>query len=380
MMMPTVSVGEFVALCNQTLEFAYPNITITGELANFRVSKNKWIYFDLKDEEARVQFFGTVYHLPGPLEDGMMLAVKGAPRLHAQYGFSVNVLSMQPVGEGSIKKAATLLQAQLEREGLFDAARKRALPYPPQHIGLVTSGESAAYRDFTKVLGARWGGLRISLIDVQVQGEAAPAQLVAAIEQCNQLATPPEVLVITRGGGSVEDLQAFNTEQVTRAVAASRIPTLVAIGHEIDTSLAEMAADQRASTPSNAAELLVPDRKAVLAQLSARQEHMAHIAARKIRDERAQLAVCGTQLHTATERRLAGVKQQLAAHAQLLEAYNPRAALQRGYALVRKGRQIVRRGRDIHAGDTLNIDVSDATLTTEVKRVTIKQEGKDHEG
>ncbi|HZM63792.1 MAG TPA: exodeoxyribonuclease VII large subunit, partial [Candidatus Saccharimonadales bacterium] len=166
----TLTVSEFVALVNQTLEYAYPNVTITGELANFRVSKNRWVYFDLKDTESSIKCFGTVYQLPGPLEDGIMLAVKGAPRLHPLYGFSVNVLSMTPVGEGSIKKAAALLQAKLTAEGLFDAERKRPLPHPPYSIGLITSAESAAYRDFMKILNARWGGVTVTLADVQVQG------------------------------------------------------------------------------------------------------------------------------------------------------------------------------------------------------------------
>src|SRR4051812_49173825 len=163
------SVSEFVAILNQTLEFAYPGVTVTGEIANFRVSKNRWVYFDLKDDNATVKFFGTVYQLPGPLEDGMMLAVRGTPKLHNLYGFSVNIMSMRPVGQGSIKKAAALLQAKLQAEGLFDPLRKRALPYPPTKVGLITSGESAAYRDFVKVLAARWGGIEITLIDVQVQ-------------------------------------------------------------------------------------------------------------------------------------------------------------------------------------------------------------------
>src|SRR5262245_51551435 len=120
---PTFSVSEFVAVLNQTMEYAYPTVTIVGELANFRVSKNRWVYFDLKDEAATVRFFGTVYQLPGPLEDGLLLAVKGQPRLHPQFGFSVNVLSMRPVGEGSIKKAATLLEAKLAAEGLFEPER-----------------------------------------------------------------------------------------------------------------------------------------------------------------------------------------------------------------------------------------------------------------
>ena len=141
-----MNVSEFVAVLNQTLEYAYPNVVVCGELANFKVSKNRWVYFDLKDEEATVRFFGTVYQLPGPLDDGMMVAVKGSPRLHPQYGFSVTVQSIRPIGEGSIKKAAKLLEAKLAAEGLFAAERKRKLPYPPTSIGLVASVESAAYR------------------------------------------------------------------------------------------------------------------------------------------------------------------------------------------------------------------------------------------
>ena len=218
-----LSVSDFVALLNQTLEFAYPSVTIIGELANFRVSKNRWVYFDLKDDKASVKFFGTVYQLPGPLEEGMLLKVRGQPRLHQLYGFSVNVLSMLPAGEGSIRRAADLLQAKLTVEGLFDPARKRALPYPPSRVGLITSAQSAAYADFIKIMNARWQGVEIELIDVQVQGEPAPEQISQAIEQFNAQALPPEVLVLIRGGGSAEDLAAFSSEQVTRAVAASRV-------------------------------------------------------------------------------------------------------------------------------------------------------------
>ena len=366
------TVGEFVALLNQTLEYAYSNVTVTGELANFRVSKGRWVYFDLKDEEATVRFFGTVYHLPGPLEDGMMLAVQGMPRLHPQYGFSVNVISMRPTGEGSIKKAAALLEAKLAAEGLFDPARKRMLPYPPAHVGLITSAESAAYRDFVKIMNARWGGVRISLLDVQVQGEASPAQIVAAIEQFNQMADPPEVLVITRGGGSAEDLQAFSTEHVTRAVAASRIPTLVAIGHEIDISLAELAADQRASTPSNAAELLVPDRKAVLASLRGYTEQLGRDTQQVLKEAGSYLRLCRTTLHDRTERIVDETVRQLTLRSQLLRAFDPQAALQRGYALVRVGGELIRSGKQLAAGKDVDIHLSDAHVTANVKHVTME--------
>lgn len=370
------TVGEFVAILNQTLEYAYPNVTITGEIANFRVSKNRWVYFDLKDKDATVRFFGTIYQLPGPLEDGMMVAVRGVPRLHPQYGFSVTAQSIQPVGEGSIKKAAQLLQAKLAAEGLFDAERKRPLPYPPRHIGLVASGESAAYRDFIKIINARWGGLTITHIDVQVQGEVSPAQVVAAIEQLNQLSVPPEVIVVTRGGGSAEDLQSFSTEQVTRAVAASRIPTIVAIGHEVDISLAELAADQRASTPSNAAELLVPDRKAVIAGLRSQRERLMQFVERAAHDARRGLDLERQTLHDSAEQLVVQAKQQLALRNQILRAYNPQAALSRGYALVRKAGQGIRSGVDVALHDELDIQLSDAHLTTTVKQITMLEEKK----
>jgi exodeoxyribonuclease VII large subunit len=370
----TFSVGEFVAILNQTLEYAYPSVTITGELANFRVSKNRWVYFDLKDDTATVRFFGTVYMLPGPLEDGMMVSVRGTPRLHQQYGFSVTAQTIQPVGEGSIKKAAQLLEAKLAAEGLFDPERKRTLPYPPKHIGLITSGESAAYRDFLKILNARWGGMTVTLIDVQVQGEASPAQIVQAIQQFNQMAAPLDVLVVTRGGGSAEDLQAFSTEQVTRAVAASRIPTVVAIGHEVDISLAELAADQRASTPSNAAELLVPDRKAMLAGLEAHRERLAHLTDRAAHDARHEIGLHKASLVNGTQSILVQEKQQIALRRQILTAFDPQSALSRGYALVRKGKEYALSGKNLSVGDELDVQLMDAHLTTTVKGITMMKE------
>jgi len=375
-MNPEVSftVSEFVAVLNQTLEYAYPNTMVTGELANFRVSKGRWVYFDLKDDEATVRFFGTVYQLPGPLEDGMLLAVSGMPRLHPQYGFSVNVTSIRPVGEGSIKKAAQLLEAKLAAEGLFDPERKRALPYPPAHIGLITSAESAAYRDFIKVLGARWGGLKISLVDVQVQGEVAPAQIVTAIEQLNAAGDPPDILVVTRGGGSAEDLQAFSTEQVTRAVAASRIPTLVAIGHEVDISLAELAADQRASTPSNAAELLVPDRRAILTGLDAVRQQLERDARGALQSAEADLKLISGSLYDFARRAAQNARQNLELRARLLAAYDPSVALQRGYALVRLDGSHVSSGKQVAVGDVLDISLSDAHVTASIKNVTMDGE------
>ncbi len=368
-----LGVSDFVALVNQTLEFAYGSIVIVGELANFRVSKNKWVYFDLKDEFASVRFFGTVFALPGPLDDGMVLEVRGNPRLHPQFGFSVNVQSIRPVGEGSIKKAANLLEAKLHAEGLFDETRKRPMPYPPATIGLITSKESAAYADFIKILNHRWRGLDIQLVDVQVQGEAAPGQIVGAIEHFNQMAMQPDVLVLIRGGGSADDLQAFSTEQVTRAVASSRITTLVAIGHEIDVSLAELAADQRASTPSNAAELLVPDRREVLRRLRERSNELTLAIEQYFAERRAAHRMAAATASQIIESRLVKAAHDLSQSRQLIAALSPTAPLRRGYAIIRNQQdEIVRSGRQLQTGDIVKMRLSDATAAAQINQVDLE--------
>ncbi len=363
-----LEVSDFVALINQTLNYAYPEVIIRGELANFRVSRNKWIYFDLIDESAMVHFFGSIHQLNGPLEDGLLLRVHGIPRLHPQYGFSVTVTSLHPEGEGALKRASDLLRAKLQVEGLFNEERKRTLTYPPVYLGLVTSIESAAYVDFIKILNARWRGLIIESIDVLVQGEDAPKQIVSAIEYFNQKQQLPDVVVITRGGGSPEDLYAFNTEQVTRAVAASRIPTLVAIGHEKDISLAELAADRRASTPSNAAELLVPDRKEVLSQLEVMSIQIRKSLIINFHNQLHKLNQYDTDLKRYLTSVLTRLRDQLLAYTQLLESLNPKAVLKRGYAIVRQAnRVVVHHKTQVSSGDIVDIELSDGHIDATVQ-------------
>jgi exodeoxyribonuclease VII large subunit len=360
-------VSDFVAYLNQTLEAAYPYVTIEGELSNFKVSRNRWVYFDLKDEGASVRFFGTVYSLPGPLEDGMVVRVSGNPRMHPQYGFSVNVQTITPVGEGSLRRAADLLAAKLKAEGLFAPERKRALPYPPQRVALLTAGSSAAYADFLKILSARWSGLAIEHFDIQVQGDPAVVQIVSAIAAANALSEPPDVLVLTRGGGSADDLAAFSAEPVVRAVAASRVPTLVAVGHEVDVSLAELAADQRASTPSNAAELLTPDRKVILSRLREVRRDLDVSLKDLVRQRREWLRRQRLELDRGLRAVLTAAQTRLQLQRRLLKAYDPTAALRRGYALVRSGNVVVRSIDDLQIGAQVNLQLSDgfahATIT-----------------
>lgn len=366
------SVSDFVAVCNQVLDVSFGSIVITGELSQFRISKNRWVYFDLKDDYSSVRFFGTVYQLPGPLEDGMLLTVRGVPQLHPRFGFSITIQSLQLAGEGTIKKAAQLLEIQLEKEGLFADDRKRILPYPPQRIGLITSGESAAYADFIKIMNERWGGVAIELLDVQVQGEQAPTQIVGAIQHFNASADAPDVLVIIRGGGSADDLQAFNTEQVTRAVAASRIPTIVAIGHETDTSLAERAADRRASTPSNAAQLLTPDRKHELTALESMRDSLYRLTIEVLDQHARQVRETATELARSAERQVGEASMQLGHARQVLHLLNPLDVLRRGYAIVRRGNVIIGSAAAVPSGSDLTIQFADGEVVVKTKENGVK--------
>lgn len=362
-------VSDFVTYLNQTLEIAYPFVTIEGELSNFRVSRNRWVYFDLKDSESSVRFFGTVYNLPGPLEDGMVVRVSGSPRLHAQYGFSVNYQTVQPVGAGTLRKAADLLAAKLQAEGLFDAERKRPVLYPPARIALITAGGSAAYADFIKILNARWRGVSVDHYDVLVQGDQAPGQIVAALAKANAQAELPDVIVVTRGGGSAENLAAFSHEQVTRAVAMSRVPTVVAIGHEVDVSLAELAADQRASTPSNAAELLTPDKAVVLHQLDELRRELGEDLRAIVTERRDQLKRQRNELDRSLRTNLETTQFRLSTIRTLLEAYNPTAALQRGYAFVRSSGQVVKSVASLKVGADVELELSDGTAQATITKM-----------
>lgn len=374
---PVFTPTDFVASLNQTFDYAYPQVFIQGELANYRVSKNRWLYFKLRDEHASVQFFGTVYQRKHELQEGMMLQVRGYPRLHPQYGFSVQVQFLNPVGEGSIKQAADLLMEKLKKEGLFDPAKKRVIPLPPSRIGLVTSEESAAYQDFLKVLNARWSGVEIVVYNVQVQGEPAAEDIAQAIRQLNeQYGETMDVLVVTRGGGSPEDLAAFSTETVTRAVAGSAIPTLVAVGHETDISLAELAADQRASTPSNAAEMLVPNRSDVYAALRQARQRASSYVGSAIQAQRAYLQEWRSRLAQLTADHLARQREDLSHLKQLVSLLHPNAALSRGYAIVRRGedKTIIPSGEALQPDQDVIIEFRDAEAQALVQSVHMKRE------
>ncbi len=250
-----------IAVMNQTLEYAYASVLVTGEVASFKVNQGKWVFFDIKDEDSSVSCFMSVWNLRVPLEDGMKVVVKGTPKVTKWGKLSFTVEAVKPVGEGSLKKAYELLKAKLTKEELFDVSKKRALPENLAEIGVISSTQAAGYADFIKIINARWGGMKVKVAHTQVQGMDAPDQIIRALKYFNEHGGV-QVIAILRGGGSADDLSCFNDEKLVREVAGSKIPVITGIGHEVDESLADLAADVRASTPSNAAEMLTKDKKA----------------------------------------------------------------------------------------------------------------------
>lgn len=254
-----LSVSAFLARINALLEtqVAY----VEGEVSGVHLSNDRYLFFDLKDETAVLHCFAVLAQMRTPLEDGMKIRVWGVPSVYPRFGkFSVTVDRVELAGEGALRRAFELLRARLEREGLFAPERKRALPRVPERIVLLTSESAAAYRDFLKVLAGRRGGFDIVFLPVRVQGVGATEEIAAAVDWANEQFPDREALVLLRGGGSLEELWSFNEEVLVRALARSRIPTVVGVGHERDVTLADLVADVRASTPSNAAELLTPTR------------------------------------------------------------------------------------------------------------------------
>lgn len=369
-MAPELTVSQAIAVFNQILDTATPVVVVTGEVANFKVNQGKWVFFDLKDEAGILNCFMPLYKLRVALEDGMRVRVQARPSLTKWGRFSLTAQAIQPVGEGSIKKAFELLRRKLAAEGLFDTARKRLLPTLPQHIGVISSVDAAGYRDFIKILSSRMGGLTIDVISTQVQGAGAADQIIAAIHQFNEMSNPPEVLAILRGGGSRDDLAVFDDEKLVRAVASSRIPTIAGIGHEVDTTLVDLAADRRASTPSNAAELLVPDKRELIAAADDKLSQMVYLLQRQVDGQRNRLASQLLHLNQAVDRQLTMSTQRAKSLTQALTAYDPRAVLRRGYAILwNAGHQIA---GQVSVGDSLVIETDQKLINAEVTDVQTK--------
>lgn len=264
-------VSEFNEFINVYLKQT-GELVVEGEISEINVSQGKWLFITIKDSASNLSVFAPVYNISGwqGLSEGMKVQVTGTPGLFSKSGkFSFTATKIIPSGEGALKLAFEKLKLQLEKEGLFSESRKRKIPRFPIRVGLITAKNSEAYNDFVKVSSERLGGIQIYLYSVSVQGRDAVDSIKSALNYFNtHLELQLDCLVLTRGGGSLEDLQAFNDESIARLVYSSNIPVISAVGHERDVTLIDYVSDLRASTPSNAAEIIFPHRQNLLSDVN----------------------------------------------------------------------------------------------------------------
>lgn len=375
---------------------AIPPVWVAGEISNLSQPRSGHIYLTLKDDEAQIR--GVIWRtaaskLSFDLEDGQEVLCHGELDVYPPRGsYQLVIREIEPRGVGALQLRLRQLQQKLQAEGLFDAARKRPLPKFPQRIAFVTSPTGAAVRDFLEVLGRRWRNVEVLIIPARVQGDCAADEVAAGIVKANRLSPRPDVLVVGRGGGSMEDLWCFNEEVVVRAIAASEIPTISAVGHEIDVTLADFAADVRALTPSEAAELVVPsmveleerlgslrqrlvnglrgtyDRSASKLELLARSRmfthpfEMVHQHQRKL-DELDEGATRGMR------RRLQLAREAISRRAAQLEAMSPLAVLSRGYSVtLNENREVVRDVSQVEPGERIETVLDSGRVISRVEK------------
>lgn len=373
---------EFISVVNQTLEYAYSAVMITGEVASFKVNQGKWVFFDLKDENSSVSCFMPLWDLRVPLEDGMKVVIRGVPKLTKWGRFSITVSAVKPVGEGSLKKAYELLKKKLTAEGLFDPTKKRVLPSDLTKLGVISSTQAAGYTDFIKIINARWGGMKVTVAHTQVQGMDAPDQIIRALKYFNER-SDVQAIAILRGGGSADDLSCFNDEKLVREIAASKIPVITGIGHEVDESLADLAADVRASTPSNAAEMLTKDRKIEIERVSKSIFRTKQVIMQEIeraskhnfdKIERVSRSLTMKYIEpmlAANEKKLTDIMSRindkynelvniLQHKMKLLEVLNPEKVLKQGYAIL---------SGKISPGNVVKITTYNKEINAEVKEI-----------
>ncbi len=411
-----VGVSELIQQLRELLAGEFASVWVEGEIGSLFVSRYGHLYIDLKDEDAQlrcVMFRGSVQQLGFEPEQGMLVRARGRLDVYAERGdLQLIAEEMKPAGEGALRLAFERLKQRLLEEGLFAPEHKQPLPFMPERIGLVTSVRGAAIHDFVRALRRRGAGLELVVYDARVQGEGAWREIVRGLHLLD--AQPGvSVIVLARGGGSLEDLWSFNREQVVRAISELETPVVSAIGHEVDLVLSDLVADARAPTPTAAAELVAPDaaellrrvtglqvrlvtrQRAILAhqgqRLEALRRGLVHPAERlsalerRLRDARQRLLGTGAR---AIEARREGVERlrealfrassrgnerrsaRLSRLAGQLDALSPLAVLQRGYAIARRAADgaILRASREAPAGSEIDVRLADGELRATVMR------------
>jgi exodeoxyribonuclease VII large subunit len=375
------------------LESGLPTLWVEGEISNFSSPASGHWYFSLKDKDAQIRcamFRARNTPLNFRPRDGQQIMVRGRVSLYEPRGdFQLIAESMEDAGEGALRREFERLKAKLAAEGLFDVSTKRALPAMPRRIAVITSPTGAAIQDVLNILARRFPPASVLIHPVPVQGAAAAEAIVAAIDQVSARGQA-DVLILARGGGSIEDLWCFNDERVARAIKRCAIPVVTGIGHEIDFTIADFVADVRAPTPSGAAELVVPDRSTLLSGLRATGERLRHAVSRRLSillTQHAHLAVRLQQAHPgnrlaqqaqrlddiearlrgAWDARLNRLTQRLLLAKRGLDAVSPLATLERGYSIVSgPDGTTVLDASQLNAGDQISVRVAHGNLMATV--------------
>jgi len=377
-------------------------LSVRGELSNYKVYPSGHHYFTLKDAESSlrcVMFRSSASRLRFRPESGMKVLCTGRVTVFPRDGaYQLYCESITPDGVGDLYVAYEQLKAKLLAEGLFDQARKRPLPEFPHRIAIITSSAGAAVHDMLRILNARYPLSEVFLLPVRVQGEEAPAEIAGAIRYANKWRLA-DVIITGRGGGSIEDLWAFNDERVARAIFASEIPVVSAVGHEPDVTISDFVADVRAATPSNGAELVAPDQAKLRARLGACQDAMNAAMQRRLKlsrqglnalagarvlqsprnyleDRRLTLDYLQQRLSAAARRSLDGKTKEFVRLVASLDALSPLKVLSRGYAVVYREGTVVRSERDAARGDRISVRLADGVLCAEVIEREEKRHGK----
>ena len=321
-----LSVSELTRRLQEVLEDRFPAVWVEGEISNFRLYGSGHAYFTLKDADAQVRavlFRNRGRRIKFEPADGLHVMAFGSIEVYPQRGeYQLVVELLEPKGLGALQLAFEQLKARLQAEGLFDQARKRELPRFPRKIGIVTSTSGAAIRDILRVIGRRFGELHIVIAPCRVQGEGAAEEIAQGLRDLNALGDV-DVIIVGRGGGSLEDLWAFNEEIVARAVAASKVPVVSAVGHEVDFTIADFVADLRAPTPSAAAELVVREKQAVVDSLGQLRARLERLAARPLRDLERRVDELTTRLRREMRGELGRANHRLVLATRALRASDP---------------------------------------------------------
>lgn len=377
------TVSELTSEIKSALEQTFPALRVEGEISNLSTPSSGHVYFTLKDESAQIRcvlWRNVAEYLPFQIEDGQHVIVLARLSVYEKQGqYQLYVEDLHPVGIGKLELAFQQLKEKLFKEGLFDEAHKKPIPEFPQRVGIVTSSTGAAIRDIIKIARRRNSAVELILRPVRVQGEGAAEEIVEAIEEFNQFKAV-DVLIVGRGGGSLEDLWAFNEEKVARAIFDSRIPIVSAVGHQIDFTIADFVADLRAPTPSAAAEMIVPDRKELLKQIRAWSQRLS-LAQQSLVDDYRQLfkSVLSSyglrrpadlilqnqqrldelirQISIAVANLLQRAKQKFSTSIGRLNALSPLAILERGYSVCYKlpEKKVVKFAAGLNVKDELEV-------------------------